>query len=112
MALINTSTKKEFEANVLKNDKFVLVDFWAPWCPPCRMMAPVLEAIAKDKAATLDIVKVDTEASAENQMIAAEYGVRGIPNMQLFKDGKIVEEFVGMRPEHVFTHELEDAGVK
>ncbi len=112
MALHNTTTNDEFEKRVLKSEKYVLVDFWAQWCPPCRMMAPILETVAREKDAVLDVVKVDTEASADNQALAMKYGVRGIPNMQLFKDGKVVQEYVGMRPQHTLEHELEEAGVK
>jgi thioredoxin 1 len=112
MALHNTTTNDEFEKRVLKSEKYVLVDFWAQWCPPCRMMAPILETVAREKDAVLDVVKVDTEASADNQALAMKYGVRGIPNMQLFKDGKVVQEYVGMRPQHALEHELEEAGVK
>ena len=106
MALINTTTKQEFEEKVLKSEKLVLVDFWAQWCPPCRAMAPILEDLAKKLDDSLDVVKVDTEASVDNNQLAAQYGVRGIPNMQVFKDGKVVEELVGMRPAAVLEDEL------
>ena len=112
MALFNVTDKVEFEEKVINSKKVVLVDFWAQWCPPCRMMAPILETVAREKDAVLDVVKVDTEASADNQALAMKYDVRGIPNMQLFKDGKVVQEYVGMRPQHALEHELEEAGVK
>lgn len=98
MSLYNTTTREEFEEKVLKSDKVVLVDFWAPWCPPCRMMTPVLETIASTMHKAADVVKVDIEASNDNNQLAGEYGVRGIPNMQLFKDGKVVQELVGLQP--------------
>lgn len=106
MALYNTLTKKDFKEKVLESDKLVLVDFWAKWCPPCRMMAPILEKVARDMDKDLDIVKVDVEESPENQMLGAEHGVQGIPNMQVFKDGKKVDELIGMRPEPVLIDEL------
>lgn len=112
MALYNTTSKQEFDEKVINNGKYVLVDFWAQWCPPCHMMTPVLEALAQSKDAVLDVVKVNTEASSDNQALAAEYGVRGIPNMQLFKDGAVVQEFVGARPQSVLEDELVAAGVK
>ena len=106
MALYNTTTKDEFTEKVLKNEKLVLVDFWAQWCAPCRGMAPVLEAVA-EKMEGVDIVKVDVEATPENGQLAQEYGVRGIPNMQVFKDGKVVDELVGMRPQATLESELQ-----
>lgn len=106
MALLTTTSRQEFEEKVIKSDKVVLVDFWATWCPPCRMMAPILELIAKKFDDTLDVVKVDVEASGENQMLAAEHGVQGIPNMQVFKGGNVVKELVGARPAHVLEGEL------
>ena len=106
MALKNTTTREAFEANVLKSDKLVLVDFWAAWCPPCRMMAPILERLAREMDAELDVVKVDVEASADNNQLAAEHGVQGIPNMQLYKAGKKVDEFVGARPQAVLEAEI------
>lgn len=98
MALYNITTKKEFEEKVLKNKKVVLVDFWAQWCPPCRMMSPILEGIGKDMDKTVDIVKIDTEATRENMELASEHQVRSIPNMVIFKDGGVVETVIGALP--------------
>ena len=98
MALIVTTTKQEFEEKVLNSQKVVLVDFWAQWCPPCRAMAPILEQVAKDMDANVDVVKVDTEASRDNAMLAGEYEVRSIPNMNVFKGGKVVDTIIGMVP--------------
>jgi thioredoxin 1 len=109
MALHNTNTRADFDKKVLESDKLVLVDFWAQWCPPCRMMAPVLEAVSKSMDKDLDVVKVDIEASDDNRMLAGEYGVQGIPNMQVFKNGKVVDELVGMRPQAVLEDELKAA---
>lgn len=106
MALYNITTEEGFGDKVLGSTKTVLVDFWAPWCPPCRAMAPGLESLAKSMDKDLDVVKVDIEASSENRQLANKYGVRGIPNMQVFQHGDVVEELVGMRPEHVLEHEL------
>lgn len=106
MALLNTLTKKEFEQTVLQSDKLVLVDFWAAWCAPCRAMAPALEEIAKKLDEKLDVVKVNIEESTDNQHLAMEYGVQGIPNMQVFKSGKVVQELVGMRPASVLEQEI------
>ncbi|HCR55950.1 TPA: thioredoxin [Candidatus Saccharibacteria bacterium] len=109
MALFNTLTKKEFDEKVLKSDKLVLVDFWAAWCAPCRMMAPALESIAKSMDSDIDVVKVNVEESPENNQLAAEYGVQGIPNMQLFKNGKVVDELIGLRPAPVLEQEVKAA---
>lgn len=107
MALYNTTTRQEFEEKVLKSSRPVLVDFWAPWCPPCRAMAPILEMIADETE--FDVVKVDTEASQDNARLAMEYRVQGIPNMKVFKDGTMVEEIVGMRPKQILIDALEKA---
>lgn len=107
MALHNTTTREEFESQVLKSDKLVLVDFWAEWCPPCHAMAPTLEAVAKDLDAKFDVVKVNIEASQDNGVLAGEYGVQGIPNMQLFRDGKHVDTIIGLVPRTVLEAKLQ-----
>ena len=84
-----------FEADVLKSETPVLVDFWAEWCGPCRMIAPVLEDLAKVYTGKLKIVKVNVD---ENSVSAATYGVRGIPTLLLFKNGELVETKVGALP--------------
>lgn len=107
MALYNVTTKEEFAERVLKNPKVVLVDFWAEWCPPCRAMAPVLEAVAAKLDKTLDVVKVNTEASSDTMHLAAEYEVRSIPNMNIFKSGKVVDTVIGMVPQASLELSLE-----
>ena len=81
-----------FEAEVLKSDKPVLVDFWAPWCGPCRMLAPILSQIAEEKADVLKVGKVNVDEDAD---LAAKYGISSIPALFLFKDGKVVAQTVG-----------------
>ncbi len=103
MALHDIKSKKDFEEKVLSNSKVVLVDFWASWCPPCRAMAPVLEATAQTQDEIADIVKVNIEESADNNALAGEYSVRSIPNMIVFKNGKEVDRFVGVTPEKILA---------
>ena len=90
-----TLTKTNFETEVLKADKPVLVDFWAPWCGPCRMLAPILAEIAEEKGNTVKVGKVNVD---EEPDLAAKYGISGIPAMLLFKDGKVVGSSVGFKP--------------
>jgi len=97
--------KDNFEAEVLKSELPVLVDFWAPWCMPCRMMAPVLDELSADMVGKLKIVKVNTEDGA-NQDLAIEYQIQSIPNMKLFKGGKVVAEFVGLRNKEMLKGDL------
>jgi len=106
MALHNVTTRDEFETHVLKSEKLVLVDFWAEWCPPCHAMAPTLEVVAKELDAKFDVVKVDIEASQDNGALAGEYGVQGIPNMQLFRGGKLVDTIIGLVPRTVLEAKL------
>ncbi|HMQ95663.1 MAG TPA: thioredoxin [Candidatus Saccharibacteria bacterium] len=106
MGLLNTTTKSEFEAKVINSQKVVLVDFWAQWCPPCRAMAPILQQVGDQMDDKVDVVKIDIEASPENGQLAQEHGVQGIPNMQVYKDGKVVDQLVGMVPAGVLQDTL------
>jgi len=85
-------TEGNFEVEVLKSDKLVVVDFWAPWCGPCRLVGPILEEIAVDNDSKLKVVKVNVD---ENPALAQRYGIRGIPTMMFFKGGEAVDMTVG-----------------
>ena len=89
-------TDDAFENTVLKSELPVIVDFWAPWCGPCRMVAPVLDKIAKEKAGNLIVAKVNTD---ENPEWAMKYKVQGIPTMLFIANGKLVHQQVGALPE-------------
>ena len=90
-----TLTGENFEQEELQSDIPVLVDFWATWCGPCRMLAPVVAQIAEEKAGELKVGKVNVD---EEPLLAAEFKVSGIPTVMLFKDGKVANKAVGARP--------------
>ena len=91
---VQTITKENFEAQVLQSDKPVLVDFWAPWCGPCRMIHPVLEEIARERP-DVKVGKINVDEQPE---LAGRFGVMGIPMLVVLRDGKITGQAVGARP--------------
>jgi thioredoxin 1 len=97
-------TDANFEEIVLKSDKPVMVDFWAAWCGPCRMVGPIMEELSKEYEGKATIVKVDVDA---NQQYAAKYGVRNIPTVLVFKDGNQVEKQVGVAPKATYAQKIE-----
>lgn len=90
--LIKHATEKTFEADVLNSELPVLVDYWAPWCGPCKAIAPLLEEVSRDYAGRVQVVKVDVQDHPE---VAARFGIRGIPTLMVFKNGEAVGTKVG-----------------
>ncbi len=90
--LIKHATEKTFDAEVLKADLPVLVDYWAPWCGPCKAIAPLLEEVSRDYQGRLQVVKVDVQDHPE---VAAQFGIRGIPTLMVFKNGEAIATKVG-----------------
>ena len=98
-----TVTDKSFDQDVLKSDKPVLVDFWATWCGPCKMVAPVLEEIASEHADKLTVAKLDIDANPD---IARKYQIMSVPTMMLFQGGEPVKQIVGAKPKAAMLAEL------
>ncbi len=102
MALDITDTN--FEEVVLNSDKPVLVDFWATWCGPCRMVSPIVDEISEEYEGKAVVVKLDVDA---NQEFAAKYGVRNIPTVLIFKNGEVVDKQVGAASKKAYTEKLD-----
>ena len=98
-------TDATFDEVVLKSDKPVVVDFWAAWCGPCRMVGPIIEEVSDEYEGKAVVGKVDVDA---NQEYAAKYGVRNIPTVLVFKDGEIVKRQVGVSPKKVYTDAIDE----
>ncbi len=98
------STTKEFD-DLLANEKFVLVDFWATWCAPCRMIAPVIEKLSEQYEGKITVAKVDVD---QQQELSIRYGIQSIPTVILYKDGKIAAKEIGVKPLNSFTRMLDN----
>ena len=104
MAAIPEVTDDNFQAEVLESETPVLVDFWAPWCGPCRLVTPVLEQIADERGEELKIVKLNVD---ENQQVAGNFQVMQIPTLILFKGGEVAKKVIGAQPKRKLEAELE-----
>jgi thioredoxin 1 len=103
MSMIVADSGTSFAEEVLAASEPVVVDFWAPWCGPCRMVGPEVEALAEEYAGRVKFVKTNVDEAPE---VAAKYGVMGIPMIGLFKDGELVRQITGARPRHAIESDL------
>lgn len=102
--MANPITSSDFETKVLKSDKVVLVDFWAPWCGPCQMLSPVIDELAKETEGKAEIFKANVDEEGE---LASKYGVMSIPTIKIFKNGEVVDETVGTQTKEFLLELIE-----
>ena len=95
-------TSENFEATVAEG--VTMVDFWAPWCGPCRMIAPIVEEIAEEYEGKAKVMKVNTD---EQQELAIKFGIRSIPTVLFFKDGEVVDQLIGAGPKQMYTQKID-----
>jgi thioredoxin 1 len=103
MAQAKTVTDASFEADVLKSEKPVIVDFWAPWCQPCKQVSPILDEIAGAHADKIQVVKVNTD---ENPGVTARYGVTALPTLAVYSGGELVKTVIGAKPKPILLREF------
>ena len=106
MAHPTDTSDATFESDVLNSDVPVLVDFWAPWCGPCRMVAPVVEELSTEYDGKVKFVKLNTD---DNPLIASKFGIRSIPTLLVFKGGEVADQVVGFRPKSELVKHLDAA---
>ena len=98
-------TDQEFASEILESDTPVLVDFWAEWCGPCRVLGPVIESLSEEYDGKVKVAKVDVDA---NQQVAMQFGIRSIPTVILFDKGQVVDTFIGVRPKSDYDASLQN----
>lgn len=106
MANVRELSESDFEAEVLQSEQPVLVDFWAPWCGPCRMVGPIVEQLATENADSVRVAKINID---DNQTLATNYQVSSIPTLMVFKGGEVVDRFVGVQPKNRLQQALDQA---
>jgi thioredoxin 1 len=105
--VLNLNGEQEFTKEARESELPILVDFWAPWCMPCKMMIPILDELSEKMDGKIKVAKVDTE-NQENAKLAMEFNIQSIPNMKLFKNGKVIGEFIGLRDLETLKSEIEE----
>ncbi len=106
MADVQEVTDATFDGDVIKNDLPTLVDFWAPWCGPCRMVAPIVGELSEEYAGKVNFVKMNTD---ENPQVPTKFGIRSIPSLLIFKNGELKDTVVGYRPKNDIKKRIEEA---
>ncbi len=104
MAQQHEITDASFDAEVIKSTIPVLIDFWAPWCGPCRIVSPIVEEISKDYEGKIKVGKINTD---DNQQVATQYGIMSIPTLMIFKNGEVKERIVGAQPKEAITARID-----
>jgi len=104
MSAVQEINDKNFEIEVINSDVPVLIDFWAPWCAPCRAIGPVVDELAKDYNGKLKVVKMNVD---DNPLTPSRFGVRSIPNLLLFKNGQVKDQIVGAVPKQMFVQAID-----
>ncbi len=102
--IVRQLSQHDFKSDVVESDRPVLVDFWATWCQPCLMLAPIVEQLAEQYADRITVAKVDTDANPD---LSLEYEINSIPSVLLFKDGEVVQRFIGVRTLSEYTAALD-----
>jgi thioredoxin 1 len=105
MGSVNKTDVAHFDADVINSNKPVLVDFWAEWCGPCRVLGPILDEVAKEVGEKAQVLKVNVD---DNPELAQRYGIRGIPTMIFFKNGQAAKTLVGVQPKEEIKKSLEE----